>query len=490
LAHTSSVNIIGSGVAGLATGIRLATKGYRVKVFEAEQHPGGKLSEFSIGPYRFDFGPSLFTMPQYVDELFETAGLEPRDHFHYRRLETTNNYFYPDGTRIRGFADPRQFAEEAAKIVHIPPERILRHLKKSEYIHTHTSDVFLNRSLHKADTYLRWSTAKSFVRLPAMGVLNSMHEANHKTLREPHLVQLFDRFATYNGSNPYRAPEILNVIPSLEHIQGAYFPQDGMISITNSMVRLAERLGVDIHLNERVESIEMGPNRVKGVTTAKQFYPSDVVVSNSDIVPTYRYLLKNQKAPKHILNQERSSSAIVFYWGIDRTFAELELHNIFFSADYQKEFDTMFGELTIDSDPTVYIHISSKEKSDDAPLGHENWFVMVNAPYNDGQDWDTIIDSTRKHVVQKINSMLQCDIENHIREEEILDPRKIESKTSSYKGSLYGTSSNNRMAAFFRHPNFSKDIRGLFFCGGSVHPGGGIPLCLLSAKITSNLISA
>ncbi len=212
------------------------------------------------------------------------------------------------------------------------------------------------------------------------------------------------------------------------------------------------------------------------------------MVSNLDVYPTYRKLLPQLAAPEKILAQERSSSALIFYWGVSGTFPQLDVHNILFSADYAREFKHLFDDHTLTDDPTVYINITSKKEPTDAPPGAENWFVMINAPANRGQDWDRLIRSARQHIVKKINRLLKTDIENLIRFEDVLDPRSIELKTASFRGSLYGTSSNNRMAAFLRHPKFCRKIPTLFFCGGSVHPGGGIPLCLMSAKITSELI--
>ena len=165
------------------------------------------------------------------------------------------------------------------------------------------------------------------------------------------------------------------------------------------------------------------------------------------------------------------------------------LHNILFSADYKTEFEHIFKQHTIYEDPTIYINITSKHKPDDAPAGGENWFVMINVPNNRGQNWDELITAARKQVIAKINKLLHTDIEPMIAVEELLEPRTIESKTSSYAGALYGNASNNRYAAFLRHKNFSSSINGLYCCGGSVHPGGGIPLCLNSAKIVASLVA-
>jgi phytoene desaturase len=314
-----------------------------------------------------------------------------------------------------------------------------------------------------------------------------MHQANEKALNHPKLVQIFDRYATYNGSNPYAAPGILTIIPHLEHGIGTFFPTKGMHSITTALVQLAQELGVAFHFNQRVDEIIVENKEVIGIRIGETQVLADVVVCNSDVKPAYQFLLPTTKAPKKTMQQEPSSSAMIFYWGIKKEFPQLDVHNIFFSDDYKKEFNTIFNDLTVDTDPTVYVHIASKIVKEDAPKNSEAWFVMVNVPSNQGQDWNELRGAIRQRIIDKLNRLLNEDMESLIEVEDYLDPIRIEKRTSSFKGALYGASSNDRMAAFFRHPNFSK-IKGLYFAGGSVHPGGGIPLCLLSAKIACNLI--
>ncbi|QHS54446.1 phytoene desaturase [Mucilaginibacter sp. 14171R-50] len=482
--------IIGAGIAGIATAIRLAVKGYKVEVFEANGYPGGKLSEIEQDGYRFDAGPSLFTMPQYVDKLFKLAGKNPADYFTYQKLDVVCKYFYEDGTRISAFADTRQFAGEIENKTGEPAASVIKHLANSADIYSITNHVFLERSLHRLQTYLRIDTLRSILRFPKIDPFRTMHKANKAGFKDKRVVQLFDRYATYNGSNPYMAPATLNVIPHLEQHFGAYFPEGGMYSITQNLVKLAEELGVKFNYNSRVDDIVVINGKAKGIRSNGQNIMADMVISNMDVWFTYTRLLSKypQLHPKKILNQERSSSALIFYWGIKKQFASLDLHNIFFSADYKAEFDHIWKRQDIFHDPTVYVNISSKLKPDDAPPGCENWFVMINVPANNGQDWDKLIAGARGRITAKISRLLGEDITSLIVNESILDPRSIEGRTSSYKGSIYGTSSNNQFAAFLRHANQSSKVKGLYFCGGSVHPGGGIPLCLLSAKIVSEMI--
>ena len=285
-----------------------------------------------------------------------------------------------------------------------------------------------------------------------------------------------------------RRPGILNSIAHLEHNLGTYFPKGGMHSITKSLFRLGQKKGVRFIFNQKVRQIRSEKGAVTGVETPDGFVPADLVVSNMDVYPTYKYLLPQIKIPRRVETQERSSSGLVFYWGVKGTYQNLGLHNIFFSNNYKEEFNHLFHKKSIYQDPTVYVNITSKLHASDAPEDHENWFVMVNAPSNEGQEWDAMIKATRTAVIRKVSRLLKTDLSDRIVTEQVLDPLKIETLTSSFKGSLYGTSSNSKFAAFLRHANFSGKLKGLYFCGGSVHPGGGIPLCLLSAKIVSELV--
>jgi phytoene desaturase len=478
--------IIGSGIGGLATAIRLAVKGHSVEVFEANSYPGGKLSSFELGEYRFDAGPSLFTMPHFIEDLFQLAGKNIKDYFDYFKTDKVCHYFWEDGTEITAFAEPQQFAEEVEKKLNVESATLLKALKDAKRKYDLTAEVFLHRSLHKPSNYLNKETLKGVLAMPTLDMMTSINQVN-KRLKNDKLTQLFNRFATYNGSNPYKASGIMTSIPHLEHGFGTFFPKGGMNAITKSLFKLAEEIGVKFHFNQKVEEILIENKQAKGIRVGSKKYDFDAVVSNMDVFFTYEKLLPKAKHPTKILKQPKSSSALIFYWGIEKKFPQLGLHNILFSENYKAEFDHIFNKKTVYDDPTVYINISSKYESTDAPDGCENWFTMINVPANEGQDWDKIIETVRENTITKISRMLKTDIRPLIKIEQILEPRTIESKTGSHKGALYGTSSNNLMSAFLRHPNFSRRIKNLYFCGGSVHPGGGIPLCLLSAKIVSDV---
>ena len=183
-----------------------------------------------------------------------------------------------------------------------------------------------------------------------------------------------------------------------------------------------------------------------------------------------------------MLNQEKSTSALIFYWGIHDEHSDLDVHNILFSADYQQEFDALRNGRVSD-DPTVYLYISKKHIPNDAPDKAENWFVMINVPHDSGQDWNEIVARAKNNILAKIDSMLGITLSSRIQFEQIWTPKGIESDTSSHAGALYGNASNSPFSAFFRHSERNPSLKNLRFVGGGGHPGGGVPLCLLSAKI-------
>jgi phytoene desaturase len=488
MSPTKKAIVIGSGVAGLAAAIRLSVKGYTVTVYEKNSYPGGKLSNFEQDGFSFDAGPSLFTQPSNIKELFELAQEPMEQYFQYEAVPVACKYFFPNGKIVQAYTDVQAFAQELKEQLGEDPNNVINYLSKAEKAYNTVGNFFLEKSIHRRKSW--WSKAffpALFNSKPAY-VFSNLNQYNSRSFKQAETVQIFNRFATYNGSNPYKAPGMLSMIPHLEQNEGTFYPKGGMISITNALVALAQKKGVQFHFNAAVDRIIYHAGTARGVAIGDQNIKADIIVSNMDIYFTYQKLLNNPYRSRKVLKNERSSSAIIFYWGINRNFDQLGLHNIFFSGNYPKEFEAIFKKKTISVDPTIYVNITSKMEAGQAPNGNENWFVMVNAPANTGQQWQAIQQELKKMVIAKISQQLGVNLAEHIVTERILDPIGIETSTASFMGSLYGSSSNSRFAAFKRHPNFKDTVKGLYFVGGSVHPGGGIPLCLKSAKIVAQLI--
>ena len=481
--------VIGAGIAGIAASLRLKAQGFEVEVHEANPHTGGKLHALSQDGYRFDLGPSLFTMPQFVEELFALFGEDVTTHFEYIQKEVICNYFWSDGTTFSAKSDKQEYIEELCSTFGESPKKVKAFLNRNKEKYELTAPLFLENSLHKIHTYLNTNTLKSIAQLYKLHIFQSLDKTAKAYFKNTKTVQLVNRYATYNGSNPYKTPGIMSLIPHLEQYYGTFFPKGGMHRISQSLYELGLRQNISYHLNSKVDSILTEKGRAVGIELENgEHRKADLVICNMDVFPTYKQLLATHKAPEKTLAQERSSSALIFYWGIEKSFPNLDLHNIFFSDDYQNEFEHLFDKKSICDDPTVYVNISSKDNPEDAPKNCENWFVMINAPAHYNQDWNALVQKTRVNILRKLSKILNTDIESLIATEYILEPSGIEKNTSSYRGALYGAASNDTMAAFLRHPNFNKKIKNLYHCGGSVHPGGGIPLCMLSAKIVSDLV--
>jgi phytoene desaturase len=481
--------VIGSGIGGIAASIRLARKGYSVKVFEASNYPGGKLSEFKMGDYRFDRGPSLFTLPHYVEELFSLCEERMSDYFSYSELPILCKYFYPDGFTFEAKGNREKNIEALVNAFREDEKKVHAFFSEAEFIYNTTAPLFLERPLKLSLLYKTKDFWKGIARIPRLPLIGNYTVQLKKYFTNPKTIQYFQRYATYNGSSPYKTPALMQLLPHVEQGIGAFIPNKGMYDITFQLLELAKRQGVEFHFNSQVNEIIVEGKKAKGVRfKTDQIEKSDVVVSNMDVFPTYKKLLPNEKEPKVILNQEKSSSALIFYWGMNKTFKQLDVHNIIFSESYENEFRCLFEDKILTEDPTVYIHITSKHITSDAPVNGENWFVMVNAPNHIGQDWETIEREARENIISKLENQLGESVRDHIICESSWNPSGIEKDTSSHLGALYGNASNSASAAFFRHANNSSEIKDLYFVGGSVHPGGGVPLAILSAKTMSDLL--
>ncbi len=485
-----TVHIIGGGIGGLSAAISLAGNNIPVELYEQQAQLGGKANSLALAGFRFDTGPSLLTLPSVFSSLFSACGKKIEDYIPIVALSPLTNYWFSDGTTL--FSDRWDtFMLQLESNLQVSRKELLRYYSYTKKIWDLTHEIFLEKSLHDTRTYLNRRTLSSLLQFKAIDTMRSMHKANATFFKDPRMIQLLDRYATYNGSDPYQAPATLNNICYVEHGLGGFGVKNGIYGIIQGMERLAGELGVQIHTQSKVDAIQCNRNgSVSALTIGNQEIPANTIISDVDVLTLYSTLLHDPKAPlaTRYRRLPPSSSALVFYWGIDRTFPQLGLHNIFFSKDYKKEFHAIHMEHRIEDDSTIYINITSKITPSDAPEGQENWFVLVNAPYDDGRNWELDIAQKREQVIRKLSTILSCDLSSHIVAEASMSPSDIASQTGSFRGSLYGISSNTSMAAFLRHRNVSKRHPGLYLVGGSVHPGGGMPLTALSGKIVSEAI--
>jgi phytoene desaturase len=515
MSNTKQIIVIGAGIGGLTVAIHLAVQGHRVRILERQSQVGGKLNQVILDGFSFDTGPSLITMPSVLRDLFQAVRRRLEDYLDLVPLDITCRYFYRDGVILNAWRDHVQLAAEFAHLNQHDGEALWRFLRYGRTLFEAAADPFLYSSLGGPFDVLRTfigyvlrghlslpidHTSTWLTRLRAVLAALSpvtLDQCMHTIFKDEHLRQLFDRYATYNGSSPYQVAAIYSIISYVEMAEGGWYPRGGIYTLARALEQVAGELGISIETNCDVRRILVERGRANGVVLDDgRVLRSDVVVANSDVVTTHRELLSPAVRKKRYLRRlehlEPSSSGFVLLLGTKKHYPQLAHHNIFFSDGYYTEFEDMFVYRRPSRNPTIYVCATTRTDSSQAPVSCENLFVLVNAPYLTAKsDWKRDAPAYRDHILDLLTSYKQIDLTD-LRQsivcEVILTPEDFKQLYGANAGSIYGLSSNARMAPFTRPGNRSKDIRGLYFVGGSTHPGGGVPLVMLSGKIVAGLV--
>jgi phytoene desaturase len=488
----SDIIIVGGGLGGLAAAIRLAGAGHRVRLLEKNERVGGKMNIAEAGGYRWDTGPSLFTMPWVVRELYESVGRRTDDSLTIVPVDPVCRYRWPDGTQWDHRAALADLIREITRLS--PPDAIgfFRFMAFAARIYRATSGPFLLAPFRGWQDFV---TPRFITDAPALDPLRTVDQAVSRYFRSPHLRQVFNRYATYNGSSPYRAPATFSIIPYIEFAEGGWYIRGGMYRLAESLQELAESLGVEIATHSEVTEVLIRDGVSHGVRLGDgRELTADRVIVNVDALHGLRHLV----APEHrrrwhdarIDRMEPSCSGFVLLLGIDRDYPELTHHNIFFSPDYPAEFRAIFDLGVPAPDPTIYVAATCRSDPEHAPPGAMNLYVLVNAPATgDRVQWEREAPAYRDLVVRVLERRGLPGLSEYIRAEQIITPADFAARYRGWRGSLYGPSSNGMFSAFLRPPIVSPDVQRLYFVGGATHPGGGIPLVLLSGRAVAETIA-
>ena len=484
------VAVIGGGLGALSGVIRLARLGFSVQLFEKNSKIGGKVNEVILGDYRFDTGASLLTMPFVIDELFAFAGFTRSDYLDFVPIDPICRYFFSDGAVMDASAEKEKMK---AAIEQLSPDDVdgYEHfLKYAEQIHTLTAEIFMFTPIHEFKKLIKPRHFQTLFRFHQIDPFRTVHQSVSRFFSDPRLIQLFNRYATYNGSDPFQAPATLNIIPYIEYGLGGYYIKGGIYRLIDALEAVACELGVQIRTSAKVEKICHNGKQVSGVQVNGEKVETDYVLCGADAVVAHDELIDGYQHRSEKLNRlEPSLSGMVFLWGVSAKHQKLAHHNIIFSSDYDAEFKQIFKHQQVPDEPTIYIAITSKADTAHAPTDGENWFVLLNMPYlAPGQIWEKEKTRMRSVVLNKLKR-IGLDITDRIDVEQVYTPEDFSELYASNQGSIYGISSNSRTTAFKRIPNRSRILDGLYFAGGSVHPGGGIPLVILSGKMAATLIA-
>ncbi len=485
--QTTDVIVIGAGIGGLAAAIRIGHRGKSVRLLEKNNRPGGKCDVLRRDGYRFDLGPSVLTLPFLLDELFDAVGKNREDYLGIEPVEPGCSYFFSDGSR---FDAPGTMDDFEAAVAETFPGEIDGFRRFRAYVARLWEVSGPAYLFHRpgADALRAIPWIRAIRALPDL-LPGTMHNRLRRYFKDPRLIQLFARFATYNGSDPYRTPATFNVVAHAELAYGSWRCKGGMFALPSALEALAADCGVDIRYGVEAARIRFDGKRPTGVeTTDGELHSCRTVICNQDAVTARAGpLMADHPAAGHWRRRaekaEASSSGFVFLAALNRKHSGLACHNVFFSDDYPREFHDLFGKARPLENPTLYISRPSAVEPSLAPEGKEGWFVLVNAPsLQKFSDWDpkAYADTLKRLLIRRCG-LREGDVEwTHSH-----GPAFFRDTYHAWHGSLYGKSSNPLRQAFLRMPNQPRDAPGLFFAGGSAHPGGGIPLVLLSGKLAA-----
>jgi len=483
------VVVVGGGLGGLAAAIRCAVAGQPTILIEARAHLGGKLNIVRDQGFVWDIGPSLLTMPWVLDDLLKVAGSSLAAELDVVALPSACRYLWDDGTRLDAMASLPALVQNIAAINPRDVANFMRFMAYAQQLWDLSADKFLDNPITGWHSLFNWRMLRDGWRLDGM---RTMDAAVGSFFVSPHLRQVMNRFATYNGSSPYRTPATFNLIAWAEFGLGAFYPRGGLYRIAEVLQATAQRVGVDIRTATAVTKIQHLHGRVCGVTTSTgETIATQRVISNVDPQVTLAKLVDGGATrAARLAQRELSTSGFVVLWGLRQRYNQIDHHTICFSPNYRAEFaDTDAGRLH--ATPTIYLNQTVGYDVDHAPAGGQNIFALVNVPATRGSDIDWATEAPR--YAAQMASQLETrfgltDLRKNIVVQHLITPHDLAQFYNAPGGSIYGLASNSPLSAFMRPTQCDAQIDGLYYCGGGTHPGGGIPLALLSGKHAAQLL--
>jgi phytoene desaturase len=495
---TTNVAITGAGLGGLAAACTLAARGYSVTVFERNEWAGGKAAVLNLQGYRFDMGPTILTVPSVLHRIFSEAGERLENSLDLVALDPQWRCFYDGG----GFLDLSADRERMRRnVVAAAGEEVWegyqRFLRLAGQLHSISDKYFFWRPIGSMfDTLEPSSTFNPTVlrELMSMRMGQTVSGVVRSFVKDDRLSQMLDHYTQYIGSAPDQSPAILCAIAHMQNAEGVWYPRGGTAAVPGTLCRLAQRLGVRFRMNTSIRRIHTDNGRITGLTTGDaECLSFDAIVANSDIVRTHRELLDNIQASRRFERRrsyEPACSGVVLYLGLRRRYDHLLHHNFVFSHDPHEEFTYIYRRGEPAPDPTCYVCAPAVTDPAVAPAGGEALYVLVHTPYlRTHHDWRTMLPRYRKVILEKLSRTAGLtDLESRIVCEDVLTPQDIHERYSVLNGAIYGLASHGRLNGAFKPSNRSGDIKGLYFAGGSAHPGPGMPMVMMSGWIAADAL--
>lgn len=486
---TKKVIVIGSGLGGLSAAISLAQEGYEVTIHEKNPKIGGKLNVLKAEGYTFDLGPSILTLPHIFERLFERSGKKMSDYIPIRTLRPHWRNFFEDGKVVDLDPDPAIMAAEARKVGE-DPANVERFLKYSADLYDLVNDGYFEQGLDDAAGFREFYGLGKFLKFD---LFRTMHGGVARHLKTRHMRDIFDYFIKYVGSSAYRSPAFMNCMATIQYRYDLWYVDGGLYHIALGLQRLMDELGIAVRLNSEVTEVRKQGDRVTGLMANGEFHAADIIVSNMEVIPAYEKLLaEDDTFMKTLEKYEPSCSGLVLELGLDRKYPQLAHHNFFYS-DHQKEhFKTVFQKHQLPPDPTIYLVAASKTDPTVAPDGCDCLKILPHIPYIDDANPLTREDymALKERVLDKLERMGLTDLRKHVVFEHCWTPIDIREQYNSNKGSIYGVVSDRFKNLAFKAPKQSVKYPNFFFVGGSVNPGGGMPMVVLCGQNVAKKVVA
>lgn len=481
MGRSGRVVVVGAGVGGLASAIRCAVAGRPTTLLEARSQVGGKLSILQDAGFTWDTGPSLLTMPWVLDELLQATGSSLAEELDVVPLPSACRYLWQDGTVFDAHASLPALLESIRRFSPADTHAFIQFLSYAGNIWDLTADPFLYKPF---DGLKSMNNGNILKRTWQLDGIRTMDQAVRSYFTHPYMQQVMNRFATYNGSSPYRTPATFNTIAWAEFALGAFYPRGGMHGITEMLERTARRVGVEIVFDAPVREISHQNGAVRGVcTTTGAYYEASDVICNVDPQIAYEHFIPGARArAERLKKRELSMSGMAILWGINRAYDHLDHHTVCFSPDYRAEFADIDAGRLHDT-PTVYLNHTTHTDPAHAPAGGQNIFALVNVPAQRGEmDWESLAPMYTERVIDRLAAFGMHDLRDRMVVQHVYTPNDFARLYNAPGGAIYGLASNARMSAFLRPLQRDRQLSGLVFCGTGTHPGGGVPLAVLSGK--------
>lgn len=484
--------VIGAGIGGLVASLLLAASGREVVVLERAARVGGKMREVEVDGARIDSGPTVFTLRGVFDAIFAAAGARLDDHVRLREADVLARHAWEGGARLDLFADPRRSEAAIGEAFGAAEARGFRAFDKAAAeIWELLEESFVRAPEPSLPRLMASQGLFGAQRLMAIRPFTGMMNALGSFFRDPRLAQLFGRYATYTGSNPFEAPATLMLIAHVERC-GVFLVEGGMQRLADALAALAIDRGAQIRTGTGVREIRVEGGRVAGVVTDEgEAIAAQTVVANADAGAIAAGILGRDAAGAvpSMRAGERSLSAVTMSMRLRTRGFPLSRHNVFFSPDYAAEFAAIFGRGRLPADPTVYVCAQDRDDAGAGPDGPERLFTIVNAPARgDTRPFTNEEISACEAATFRRLERLGLDVERRAEHIRTTNPNEFERMFPGTGGALYGRASHGWNASFER-PAARTRLTGLYLAGGSAHPGAGVPMAALSGWSAAHLIS-